>query len=291
MEENLNKKIKEIQNKFDEKNNLFKDLNANYNKLDKEYKDLVNFFIFNFILKLILFKFQQSLTNSNGNINNNNNNINATNHKSNEVTNNNQINKGNLRPLIKKEIFDIKFSTQKYDDKYIVKCLQKDILDFQDFVKEGIKVNRTYIDELIRLTKLAVNETIPDYDVHIYGSHSTNLCLPWSDLDIVLVSKKGNFVNNFSSLQSLYINLYDKPWIKSIKFIDGAIIPIIKLVVSDEFNSMQMDISLQDSKHFGLKCVELVRSFMNEYEALEPLIFALKNLLKNANLNDPYTVK
>jgi non-canonical poly(A) RNA polymerase PAPD5/7 len=192
--------------------------------------------------------------------------------------------------LTKNEIFDIKFSTQKYDDKYIVKCLQKDILDFQDYVKKGIKVNRTYIDELIRLVKLAVNETIPEYEVNIYGSHSTNLCLPWSDLDIVLISKKGNFTNNFSSLQSLYVNLYDKPWIKSIKFIDGAIIPIIKLTVSDEFNSMQMDISLQDSKHFGLKCVELVKSFMNEYEALEPLIFALKNLLKNANLNDPYTV-
>jgi non-canonical poly(A) RNA polymerase PAPD5/7 len=53
---------------------------------------------------------------------------------------------------------------------------------------------------------------------------------------------------------------------------------------------MQMDISLQDSKHYGLKCVELVKSYMNEYEALEPLIFGLKNLLKNANLNDPYTV-
>jgi len=207
-----------------------------------------------------------------------------------DIFNNNSNNKVNCASLSKKEIFERKFSTQKYDDKYIVKCLQKDILDFQEFVKDGIKTNRTYIDELIRLTKLAVSETIPEYEVNIYGSHSTNLCLPWSDLDIVLVSKKGSFTNNFSSLQSLYINLYDKPWIKSIKFIDGAIIPIIKLTVSDEFNSMQMDISLQDAKHFGLKCVELVRSFMNEYEALEPLIFALKNLLKNANLNDPYTV-
>lgn len=53
---------------------------------------------------------------------------------------------------------------------------------------------------------------------------------------------------------------------------------------------MQVDISLQDGKHYGLKCVELVKSFLTEYEALEPLIFALKNILKNANLNDPYTV-
>lgn len=63
------------------------------------------------------------------------------------------------------------------------------------------------------------------------------------------------------------------------------------MVTNDQFNNMHIDISLQDSKHYGLKCVELVKSFMKEYEALEPLIFALKNILKNANLNDPYTVK
>jgi DNA polymerase sigma len=91
-------------------------------------------------------------------------------------------------------------------------------------------------------------------------------------------------------LQTLYLNLLDKPWKKTIKFIDTAVIPIIKITATEEFNSMQMDISLQDGKHYGLKCVELVKSYMNEYEALEPLIFGLKNLLKNANLNDPYTV-
>lgn len=46
---------------------------------------------------------------------------------------------------------------------------------------------------------------------------------------------------------------------------------------------------MQDNRHYGLKCVELVLSFVKEYEALEPLIFSLKNILKNANLNDPYT--
>lgn len=53
---------------------------------------------------------------------------------------------------------------------------------------------------------------------------------------------------------------------------------------------MHIDISLQDSRHYGLKCVELVKSFLKEYEALEPLIFALKNILRNSNLNDPYRV-
>ncbi len=59
---------------------------------------------------------------------------------------------------------------------------------------------------------------------------------------------------------------------------------------TDLYNSMHIDISVQDNKHYGLKCVELVKQFLKDYEALEPLIFALKNILKNANLNDPYTV-
>ena len=53
---------------------------------------------------------------------------------------------------------------------------------------------------------------------------------------------------------------------------------------------MQIDISMQDQKHYGIKCVELVKSFLREYEVLEPLILSLKNILKYANLNDPYTV-
>lgn len=57
---------------------------------------------------------------------------------------------------------------------------------------------------------------------------------------------------------------------------------------SNEFFNMSIDISIEDSNHFGLRCVILVKTFMTEYEALEPLVLALKNLLKSANLNDPY---
>lgn len=53
---------------------------------------------------------------------------------------------------------------------------------------------------------------------------------------------------------------------------------------------MQIDISIQDQKHYGLRCVELVKTFLKEYEVLEPIVLALKNILKLASLNDPYTV-
>lgn len=47
---------------------------------------------------------------------------------------------------------------------------------------------------------------------------------------------------------------------------------------------------MQDSKHMGTKCVELVKSWVKEYEVLEPLTLGLKNIIKCANLNDPFTV-
>ncbi len=189
----------------------------------------------------------------------------------------------------RKEYLDKKFSTVKYEDKYIMKCLQKDILDFQEYTKDQIKRNKVVLDELLKLVQTTVNECIPEYEVKLYGSHATNLCLPWSDLDIVLINKQTGYSNEYRILQKLYIALQNKPWKKSIKFIDTALIPLIKINATDEYNGMQMDISLQDGKHYGIKCVDLVKRFMTEYEALEPLIFVLKNLLKNANLNDPYT--
>lgn len=47
----------------------------------------------------------------------------------------------------------------------------------------------------------------------------------------------------------------------------------------------KIDISIQEEKHFGLKCVSLMKSYLNEYVVLEPLLLALKTILKNANLN------
>ena len=199
-----------------------------------------------------------------------------------------QINKP--QEQIRKEYIERKFHSTKYDEKYTIKCLQNDILQFQEHTREGIRKCKTVQEELIRLIQESVNEVMPDFDVKLYGSHATNLCLQWSDLDVVLINRKNSSISNNNDLYSLFINLRDKGWKKTIKYIDSAAIPIIKLTSIEQYNSMYIDISVQDSKHYGLKCVELVKSYLKEYEALEPLIFSLKNMLRNANLNNPYTV-
>jgi len=95
----------------------------------------------------------------------------------------------------------------KYDEKYIIKCLQRDILDFQEHTKEQIKKVKSTQEELIKLIQEAVFEVMPDYEVKLYGSHATNLCLQYSDLDIVLIHKRNFNAANYAALQSLYITL------------------------------------------------------------------------------------
>ena len=183
-----------------------------------------------------------------------------------------------------------KFINFTYDLTYVFNCLSKDIKDYQQFVKEHIEREQSLYNRLIQNIQNSVDESIHDYDVRLYGSHATNLCLPWSDLDVVLVPRNNNNINinNQILLSQLYENLKKKDWVKDSKYISGASIPIIKLICDKSFNNMPIDISIQDERHFGLKCVELVKGFISQYECLKPLVLVLKNILKRANLNDPY---
>ena len=189
--------------------------------------------------------------------------------------------------------YNFEFCQEKEKEKnnYIINCLSKDISEFEKYVTTHIKLTANIRKELLNNLEKAVNESIPEYQVHLYGSHATNLCLPWSDLDIVLINKSINNKNenNHILLSRLYENLRNQKWVKDINYISNASIPIIKIYSIDIYNNIPIDISIQEENHFGLKCVDLVKQFMNEYESLKPLVLSIKNILKRANLNDPYT--
>ena len=108
---------------------------------------------------------------------------------------------------------------------------------------------------------------------------------------MVLLPKKTNITkkeNNHALLYKLYENLKSQKWVKEINYISNASIPIIKIYSIEVYNNIPIDISIQEENHFGLKCVELVKLYMNQYESLKPLVLSIKNILKRANLNDPY---
>ena len=231
--------------------------------------------------------------NINENKNNSNNKIEKANGIETVINNNETMENSRTNYLNKKYIdadYKIKFSCKEKMN-YIIKYLSKDITEFEEYVSLTIKSSNNIYEELLKNIEISVNESIPDYEVKLYGSHATNLCLPWSDLDIVLVNKDKiikNNENNHILLTKLYENLKNKNWVKNLNFISGANIPIIKICSIDKYNNKLIDISIQDEKHFGLKCVDLVKQYIIQYECLKPLVLALKNILKRAHLNDPY---
>lgn len=182
-----------------------------------------------------------------------------------------------------------KFESNSYNDTYIIKCLQRDLLDYKAYVCDIIAQKRPIIDQLISSIQEVVDEINPDYKVNLYGSYTTGLCLPWSDIDVVLINQKDSHYADDYLLGRLYGKLVTKQWVKQHKYIKSTNIPIIKLISNEMFQQFHIDISVQCDKHFGLKCVELVKSFLKEYEELEPIVLALKTLLNNGNLNNPYT--
>ena len=179
-----------------------------------------------------------------------------------------------------------KFESKAYERSYIVKCLQKDLEDYQKFIEEEIENKREKIADIKDELQKVVNEIDPSFTVNLYGSYSTGLCLPWSDIDTVITSKDGSYNANF--LSQLNGKLLKKEWVKEQNFLDRASIPIIKLVANEKFLNFHIDISMASETHFGLKTVDLVRKYLDKYKVLKPIILALKTLLKNGNLNDPY---
>ena len=215
--------------------------------------------------------------------------------KENEKINKNpniQIIKTN--PSYYSQYLNKKFTHFNYEKDYMLDSLSSDLSDFENFVKMRIEKEKDIYDTLIKNVQISVDNSINNYEVNLYGSHATNLCLPWSDLDVVLIKKKDENIikdnnnNNLMLLSKLYEYIKNEPWVKECKLISKAAVPIIKLVSIEKYNNMSIDISIQDDKHFGLKCVDLVKQFINDYKSLKPLVLAIKNILKRANLNDPY---
>ena len=191
--------------------------------------------------------------------------------------------------------YNNKLNSNTYTDEYVKRCLQKDLVDFTSYVTQKIQIISPKVKELINYIQNAVDASIgKEYEVKLYGSHATGLCLPWSDIDVVLCKKNGEGIenNSYLPLHELFTYLQKKnDLFKSINYIGGTTVPLIKIKTKENIGIQSVDISLQDKTHYGIKCVSLVLSFKEEYEALLPMILALKNILKQANLNDPYKVR
>ena len=63
---------------------------------------------------------------------------------------------------------------------------------------------------------------------------------------------------------------------------------MLKLFCGKKYLEKKIDITIQDSKHFGLQCVELVKRILGQYKQLKPLVLVLKQFAFQTDFNDTY---
>ncbi len=109
---------------------------------------------------------------------------------------------------------------------------------------------------------------------------------------MVILARDGETVADpITVLEGVAEQLGKRPWVQSVKFLSSASVPVVKAECGEAMGYVKLDVTIQDAKHKGLKCVEIVKEFMKQYPQLEPLMLVFKYILRIIELNDPYKVR
>jgi len=160
-----------------------------------------------------------------------------------------------------------------------------------------------HIDDLLEAAKPAreknlerlhedLKEVFPNLEVTEYGSTATQMALPDSDLDCVVVPDKTSETiittkaEMVSVLEKIVARLETKDWVSDLVFISTASMPVIKFV---GFGGVHVDLTCLWHRHAGLWSQQFVSQQVAMEPALRPLALFLKQLLREKGLGDPLT--
>ncbi|XP_056617820.1 terminal nucleotidyltransferase 4A-like [Triplophysa dalaica] len=159
--------------------------------------------------------------------------------------------------------------------------LHEEIVDFYHFMSPRPEEEAMRRDVVNRV-EAVVKDLWPAAKVQIFGSFSTGLYLPTSDIDLVVFGKWEH-----PPLQQLEQALRQKNVAEpfSIKLLDKATVPIIKL--TDRVTDVKVDISF--NVETGVKAARFIKDHLKKYSVLPYLIFVLKQFLLQRDLNEVFT--
>lgn len=158
--------------------------------------------------------------------------------------------------------------------------LHEEILDFYAYMqpRDCEKVMRNSVYERV---KKVVISTWPKAEVHLFGSFCTDLYLPTSDIDIVVIGEWASL-----PLFTLEEKLKELDYAVegSILVLDKTAVPIIKFI--DKATEIKVDISF--NQVYGVPTAQLILQCMQQYPFLSPLAMIIKQFLAQRQLNEVY---
>jgi DNA polymerase sigma len=139
----------------------------------------------------------------------------------------------------------------------------------------------------------------------VYGSHTTGLSLPTSDVDFVIClpavhknapavapgALEGRNAINETSQKLLARKLKGESWIdpRSMQLIDRTVVPVIKVSTKDtKARMVHLDITFDGPSHHGVEAVDMVTDIIQELPMIRPLVLVLKRFLDDKNLLSAY---
>ncbi|CEP18526.1 hypothetical protein [Parasitella parasitica] len=161
-----------------------------------------------------------------------------------------------------------------------IRLLQREVACFVQYVEPTeieIKL-RNYLVHRIRTT---VQAKWPDATVSVFGSFSTTLYLPNSDIDLVVQFPPSTQIR----LQKLANALTADRICHEPQVIEHASVPVIKF--ADTMTNLKVDIVLNSTS--GLDSAEEINNLLVRYPGLRPISLIVKHLLALRALNEVFT--
>lgn len=115
----------------------------------------------------------------------------------------------------------------------------------------------------------------------VFGSCATDLFLPLSDVDVVILGVDPSP----HTLRMLADSVVRASMATAPQVIDKAKVPIVKFV--DSKTGIQVDVSFNQEN--GIHNTKVVNDFLREYDVLRPLVLVLKHFMQSRDLQEPYT--
>jgi len=119
-------------------------------------------------------------------------------------------------------------------------------------------------------------------EIEVFGSFSTQLFLPYSDIDLVISGVK---LFDLSALFKLRDEIHKQKATTNLQLIANAKVPIIKL--TDSYCGCTVDISFNVPN--GPENTKIIQKYLKKIPVLRPVILVLKYFLQQRALNETYS--
>ncbi|KAF1772706.1 Golgi apparatus membrane protein TVP15 [Phytophthora cactorum] len=166
---------------------------------------------------------------------------------------------------------------------------------------------RQHIDAAIAHITEGVRKIWPHASVTCFGSYSTGLWLPSSDVDVVVMGLSNSedrdvptrFIpDGVKQLEQLARQLRpQKSWVQRVDVVRGAKVPVAKVILrrgsqkeGEGSALLRVDISIENVQtSHGMEASKLVRQYVSDLPRLKPLLMVLRQFLREKALNSAFT--